>query len=635
MRLESSQRFGSTYLQGRKRDVRDCVVLLAISIFFPGHRCIAQASGAEPRPFPTEMQLDASTASMDTQGSVYVPMDNWVYPALDRLHALGYLDTAYLGLRPWTRTSIAHMLEGASDRIQTGTKSDEARDIYFALVRELRPEIDGNAGTGRPRVQLESVYSQFRGIGGTPLRDSFHLGQTIVEDYGRPYQEGFENSSGFSSRAIWGRFSFYFRGEFQHAPSAAGYSLALAQELSSIDGTVYINPNTQLTSYFLPQATIPGGPISAANNWRVVEATLSFHLLGHEISLGKDDHFLGPDKGASMLWGNNAENIYDFQINRVEPLRVPGLSRITGPFRYDFFVGGLHGHTLIRNPAYQANPSLNIPNVINPGDPWVHMEKISFKPTRDLEFGFDRLTVWGGEGHAPITLHTFLKSFFSFQNIPVNAQTGASQKNGRDDPGYRLGTFDFTWRLPYLSHWVTLYADSVVHDDVSPISAPRRAGYRPGIYLARFPRLEHLDLRLEGANTEPASHANPDGTPINQGRFLYWEGIQRQGPTNNGSLVGDWIGRQGKGGQVWLTYHLSPQEEMQLQYRRAKVSAQFIPGGTTQNDFAFEVTKRVKKDFELHGWIQYEEWKAPIYKMGLHSDTAAAFQITWFAPAQK
>src|ERR1039458_6914322 len=33
---------------------------------------------------------------------VYVPMDSWVYPALDRLHGLGYLDTAFLGLRSWT-----------------------------------------------------------------------------------------------------------------------------------------------------------------------------------------------------------------------------------------------------------------------------------------------------------------------------------------------------------------------------------------------------------------------------------------------------------------------------------------------------------------------------------------------------
>jgi hypothetical protein len=566
-------------------------------------------------------------AESDVHGSVYVPLDNWVYPALTRLHALGYVDTAYLGLRPWTRMSIVHMLELTADAIESDTNNDEARSIYVALVREFRPDIDRAADGAPPQAELESVYTQFRGISGTPLRDSFHFGQTIVNDYGRPYQGGFNNYTGFSTRGMWGRFSLYFRGETQYAPSATGYSATLAEYLSTnIDGITFLG------DVF---ATIPEGPIAATGNVRVLEASLSYHLLGHEISFDKNDHWLGPDAGASMLWGNNAENVYEFQINRVEPLRIPGLSRVTGPFRYDFFVGAMRGHTLVPNPAAASDPTEatsepDTPNVITPGDPWVHMEKISFKPTRDLEFGFDRLTVWGGEGHAPITLHTFLHSFFSLQNVPVNPTTGASEKNGRDDPGYRVGTFDFTWRLPYLSHWVTLYTDSVVHDDVSPISAPRRAGYRPGLYLARFPGLQHLDLRVEGANTEPTSHAD-----LNQGRFIYWETIQRQGPTNQGFLVGDWIGRQGKGGQAWLTYHLSPQEEIQFQYRNAKASSAFLPGGTTQNDFAVEAVKRVRKNFELRGWLQYERWTAPLYETGLHSDTVAAFQFTWFPPPQK
>lgn len=568
-------------------------------------------------------------AGMDTQGSVYVPLDNWVYPALDRLHALGYIDSAFSGLRPWSRASIAHMLERSADRIASDTNNGEARSIYTALVREFQPEINRGLNGTPPRVQLESVYTVMRGTSGTPLRDSFHLGQSIVNDYGRPYEGGFDNYSGFSARAESGRFSFYFRGETQYAPSAAGYSASLAAELSEcIDGIPPDCTNGVPSGSSPPLATTPAGPIAATGRTRVLEATISYHLLGHELSFGKDDHWLGPDKGASMLWGNNAENIYEFQINKTEPFRVPWLSRVTGPFRYDFFVGGLHGHTLVPNPVYQAKPSPNVANVINPGDPWVHMEKVSFKPTRDLEFGFDRLTVWGGKGHAPITVHTFLHSFFSFQNVVGNA------KLGRDDPGYRLGTFDFTWRLPFLSHWVTLYTDSLVHDDVSPISAPRRSGYHPGIYLARFPGLQHLDLRLEGANTEPASHANPDGTPTNQGQFFYWETIQRQGPTNNGFLVGDWVGRQGKGGQAWLTYHLSPQEEVQFQYRNAKASRAFIPGGTTQNDFAVNVVKRVFKDYEVRGWVQFEHWKAPIYESGLQSDTTAALQVTWFAPSR-
>ncbi len=45
------------------------------------------------------------------------------------------------------------------------------------------------------------------------------------------------------------------------------------------------------------------------------------------------------------------------------------------------------------------------------------------------------------------------------------------------------------------------------------------------------------------------------------------------------------MGREGKGGEAWLTDWLSPKEYIQLGYRNAKVSKNFVPGGTTQNDF--------------------------------------------------
>lgn len=559
-------------------------------------------------PLPSYNQND-SIPDIDAQGSTYVPVDSWIYEAMDRLHALGYVDTAYLNLRPWTRLSIAHMLELSADRIDTDKNNDEAQAIYLAILREVQPDLDHQAEPIHPRVKLESVYTSMRGIGGTPLRDSFHLGQTIVNDYGRPYENGFNNYSGFSARAEAGRFSLYFRGESQHAPSAAGYSSALSAYLSScIDGiplsgfsnsTPVADCINGVPSTSPQQDTIPAGPITTANQVRVVEASLSYHLLGHEISFGKNDHWLGPAQGASMLWSNNAEGIYAFEINRVEPLRIPLLSRLTGPFRYDFFLGSLKGHTY-------------------PNAPWVHMQKISFKPTRNLEFGFDRLTIWGGKGHEPITLHTFLHSFFSVQNV------SASEKQSADDPGARFGTFDFSYRLPFLRNWVTVYTDSVAHDSVSPVGNPERSGERPGIYLARFPGVEHLDLRLEGANTD-----TPVWT-VQTGQYTYWEFIQRQGTTNKGTLVGDWVGRQGKGGQAWLTYHLSPQEELQIQYRNAKAATSFIPGGTTQNDYSLHVRKRVLKNIEIRGWVQYEVWKAPLYKTGAQSNTSATIQVTWF-----
>jgi hypothetical protein len=514
---------------------------------------------------------------------IYVPLDSWVYPALDRLRGLGYLDTTFLGLRPWTRRSIQRMLVDPGNEL-----SPQASEIFAALQREFGDEDIDAAGLS---YACESVYTRLQGISGTPLRDSFHLGQTRINDYGRPYQKGFNSLAGVSGSGEFGRFSLYARGEYQHAPSGEGYSSNLAATLSNIDGVpLASNP---------VQATIPSGPIPAANVFRLVEANLSYRILDHQISIGKSDHWLAPTVGGSFLYSNNAENIYAFQVDRTEPLYVPLLSRLTGPFRYEFFVGSLKGHS-------------------DPNDPWLHTEKINFKPTPNVEIGFSRSTIWGGKGHAPITLHTFLKSFFSFQNVPV------AQKQGRDDPGARFGTFDFSWRLPFLSHRLTLYSDSLVHDDVSPVDAPRHAGIRPGLYLSQIPGVPRMDFRFEAVDTDPPTSRSRGGG------YLYTENIQLQGYTNKGFILGDAMGREGKGGQAWLTYHLSPREIVQASFRNAKNPVDFIPSGTTQNMFDVRVVKRLQDNVVLSADIQHEWWKAPIYKAGKQNDTVFTFQITLY-----
>ena len=94
-----------------------------------------------------------------------------------------------------------------------------------------------------------------------------------------------------------------------------------------------------------------------------------------------------------------------------------------------------------------------------------------------------------------------------------------------------------------------LYSDSEVHDDVSPLGNPRHAAYWPGLYLSHVPGVPKLDIRVEGVSTDPS------GSCITGGLYMYWEEIEREGHTNQGQLLGDWIGREDKGGRAWVTYH--------------------------------------------------------------------------------
>ena len=528
---------------------------------------------------------------VDRYGSTYIPVDSWVYPAMMRLYSMGYADSMFLGMRPWTRRAVLHMLQKSEDDILSDD-NPEAQEILAAVLDELHDEQPTNQEPRGAVFGLYSGYTRLMGIAGTPLRDSYHLGQTLVNDYGRPYQSGFNNITGFNSVNEWGRFSLHVRGEYQHAPSATGYSTALATGLSGLDAIPYFGFNAT-------QATIPAGPIASQNPFRLVDAAFSFHIADHEISIGKTDAWLGPGAGGAMAWSNNAENMYAFRINRVEPLFIPYVSRILGPVRYDFFYGSLKGHTY-------------------PNNPYAHSEMFSLRPTQNFEFGFQRTIIFGGKGHSPVTLHTFFKGFFDVND------TTAAEKFSRADPGARFSDFNFSYRLPFVRKYATLYVDSITHDDVTPISAPRRAAFRTGLYLSQIPVMRKLDVRAESTMADEPVQRSVAGT------FNYYETIQRQGYTNKGFIMGDWTGREGKSGQLWVTYHLSGNEWVQVEYLRKKNAKDFILYGTTQDQFKGEVVKRLRPDVELDAWVQYERWKAPVYKTGGQSDTTATVQLTFY-----
>ena len=59
--------------------------------------------------------------------STYVPIESWIYPAIERLALAGYIQTAFAGLRPWTRMESARLIAEAQEH-QTDIDSQETVD---------------------------------------------------------------------------------------------------------------------------------------------------------------------------------------------------------------------------------------------------------------------------------------------------------------------------------------------------------------------------------------------------------------------------------------------------------------------------------------------------------------------------
>ena len=526
--------------------------------------------------------------------SPYVPLDSWIYPALERLIALGYVQSNVLGMRPWTRMSCARMLEDVANKFPQGGDQGEAGKIYEALTAEFSTEtsrLDGAANVG---ARVESVYTRAMEISGTPLRDGFHFGQTIVNDYGRPYWEGFNNVTGVTADAETGPVAFYVRGEYQHAPAMPSESAQVLAATAAADGT----------------PPLPNGT-AEVNRLRLLDSMASVNINNVQISFGNQSVWLGPGESGSLLMSNNAEPFPMVRIDDLAPHKIPGLSHILGPFRTEFFLGQLSGHhwEYCIVPSCQSYPGYK--DVVGPNivpQPFIHGDKISFQPTPNLEFGMGITAMFGGPG-LPVTFGNFFRTYY------IHSPTAAN------NPGKRISAADFTYRVPGVRNWLTLYMDSLVVDEISPLGSTR-ANVNPGIYLPQIPKIPHLELRAEGINESRTKEFSPGFVYADYRRFL-------SGYTNDNYLLGNWIGRAGRGGQGWLTYSFSPRTNFQVSYRLQTVSKDFIGGGRLVDCSAggnFYLSSRVG----FSGGLQYEAWRFPVLTPTAQSNVTASIQLQYY-----
>jgi len=526
-----------------------------------------------------EIVRGSGEASPARSGSPFVPLDSWVYPALDKLAALGAIRNEFLGMRPWTRLECARLVEEAEDSLtERSLDAAVASSSMSMLESEFAREREVLSGSSNQVMKLESVYTRITQISGPPLADSTHFGQTVINDFGRPFQKGFNNATGFSGYADEGKYTVYVRGEYQHAPGGAAYSLPVRQAIAFVDAN----------------AVQPAQPVAAIDQYRLEEAYVGVNVENWQMTFGKQSLWWGPGEGGALLFSNNAEPIYMFRTSRISPLTLPGLFRLLGPVKFDFFFGQLAGNEF-------------------PPRPLIHGEKISFKPTENLELGFSRTVEMGGVGR-PLTLRALWNSYTSVTSI--RNETPAS------DPGKRTGGFDFSYRVPFLRNWMTLYADSLATDDPSPLAAPRRAGISPGIYFPRIPGAPKLDLRVEAVYT--------DTPQSSRGQFIYFDTFYHDLYTNKKNLIGSWIGREGQGWQGWSKYAFNARNSFQFAYRHAKVSSDFIPGGGTLNDASVQADFLLGRELGVASRVQYEHWNYPILAAQPQTNISVSVQMTYW-----
>jgi len=535
------------------------------------------------------------TRNPNYMASPYVPLDSWIYPLLERLIAMGYTQSNMLGMRPWTRMACAQMLEDAGQKLQNdGTEAGEAGKIYRTLASEFAAEITRLDGAANVGARVDSVYTRVTGISGTPLRDGYHFGQTIINDFGRPYWNGFNNITGVSAEAEMGPVAFNFQGEFQHAPTMPSESPSVLAATAAADGT----------------PPLPNG-IAEVNQFELLNSTVSLNVNNVQFTFGMQSQWLGVGESGSLLMSDNAAPFPMLKMDSVVPYHIPGFSKIFGPVRTEFYLGQLGGQhwEFCTVPSCQSFPGY--PNVVGPSiapQPFIQGGKISFQPIPSLEIGMGTAAMFGGPG-LPVTFGNFFATYY--------VHTPNLAKN----PGKRLSEADISLRVPHIKDWLTIYLDAMTWDEISPIGSTR-ANVNPGIYMPRIPKIPKLELRAEGFNISRTTEFVPGWVYYNGDRY-------RSGYINDGNLLATWIGRAGRGGQGWLTYSFSPRDQVVFGYRLQTVSPSFIEGGRLV-DYSAKGNLMLSDAISFSGLLQYEEWRFPVINPARQSDITASVQLTFY-----
>jgi hypothetical protein len=109
-------------------------------------------------------------------------------------------------------------------------------------------------------------------ISGEPLTSGYTFGQTLINDFGRPYERGFNSVAGFSAWTTAGRWVGYVRGEYQQSPSAPGLP-----EAARIINNRTIAPGT------IPPAT----PVSSVSRVQLLDAYVGLNFNDWQVTFGQ------------------------------------------------------------------------------------------------------------------------------------------------------------------------------------------------------------------------------------------------------------------------------------------------------------------------------------------------------------
>lgn len=382
--------------------------------------------------------------------SLNIPLDSPVYLYIEKLSGFGLVTSDFRGIRPYSRSEVARLLDEVEGRLQSGSYPPLAANIA-ARLRDLVPREAALRSEPEKAPRLD-----FNPMSNARLRYVYLHGGP--RDYARPVGD----SGGDWIFPLPQTRLTYNPPRILQQPGSEGTPL-----LPNNDGIVYgsgssLEAKWSSEIYFGTLLCGQIEPLFLASNGNT-QVTLNKGYLklgggGLELEAGRDENWLGLGYRGTITLTNNATNLTAVKLSSPEPVKTKHL----WDFKYSFIFSQLD-KTVTNGEERQ---------------PFFYAVKLSMKPTPNVEFGLNLGRQAGGPG---------VDNSFSATLKGLIGATSAN--NSKSNAGMEL-----RYRMPWLGN-TEIYGE---------FSGTDRSDYWPmdDSYIAGFfiPRLSPSgsdDLRFE------------------------------------------------------------------------------------------------------------------------------------------
>lgn len=407
-----------------------------------------------------------------------LPLHHWGYEAIERLIALGVIDRALIGAKPYSRMQAAQFVARAIERVRADQVELDGREaiaepLLERLMAEFRPEL----------IRLGVVRGR-----GSEGREALRYGMRVQTEV-----DASSIGGGQTVRFRENRGGEYYVNGVQNQTDVRGWV-----ELSDW-AALMVQPK------FISNRHLLGiGATNNSDNFYMREFSLKLIYANIALEAGRGTQWWGPGYHGSLLLTDHAFPMDMIKLGTERPFQLPGFLSGLGDWKVNAFLAQLE-----RNRDFSRARVFGL--------------RLSYLPTSWLEFGLTRLTQFGGRGRDQSFPETIVDTYIHPSN-----QSGNQDVNEQAMADFRLRIPSVPYLIPFPAG-LQFYGEIGTEDKWSQLPIPSRTALLGGVYIPQVFQGDTMDLRIEYADTDFGRQRHPELVRVWYNNGTYTSGMRYRG----------------------------------------------------------------------------------------------------------